>query len=398
MSRSLEVSSPAAASDGELRELTWRAFDELSGAVRGIGRIHRAVATRAFGASGPGAAPARVVHDTVSKGVYAGISGAGRAAGRGACALVGPHTISDSPRGAFLLGVLNGLYGDQLAEEDSDLAFSMTAHVARRPATPRVVVFLHGLMETESGWRLGGGETYGDRLAADLDFTPVYVRYNTGRHISENGRELAELLEQLVHDWPVEVERLALVGHSMGGLVARSACHYGVEHGCRWTGRVKHVVSLGTPHFGAPVAEGVAWLAAGLRKLPETAPFGDFFARRSAGIRDLRNGSLVDEDWHGRDPHALKLAACQEIPLLEGATHCFISASLVRSRSNPLGRFIGDALVLEASASGRSKTRRIGFDASFGHHVAGASHISLLNHPEVYEKLREWLMLDTSTA
>jgi pimeloyl-ACP methyl ester carboxylesterase len=389
MAHSRQISAPAP--DGELRELTWRLFDELAAATRGIGRIHQAVATRAFGASGASAAPARVIHDSISRTVYAGIAGAGRAAGLGASRLVEERPVSDTPRGAFALGVLNGLYGDRLEAEDSALAFRTTAHVDREQPTGQIVVFLHGLMETEHGWRLGGGQSYGDRLAEELDATPVYVRYNTGRHISENGRELAQLLEQLIGDWPVPVERLALVGHSMGGLVARSACHYGVEHGCAWPSRVKHVVSLGTPHMGAPLAEGVAWLAAGLNRLPETRPLGDFFARRSAGIRDLRNGSLVDEDWHGRDPRALKLAACQEVPLLEGATHCFISASLVRSRSNPLGRLIGDALVLEASASGRSRTRRIDFDESFGHHVPGASHIALLNHPEVYEKLRGWL-------
>jgi pimeloyl-ACP methyl ester carboxylesterase len=187
------------------------------------------------------------------------------------------------------------------------------------------------------------------------------------------------------------VETIALVGHSMGGLVARSACHYGVEAGCDWTRRVRHVVSLGTPHMGAPLAEGVHRLAHGLSRLPETRPLGAFFARRSAGIRDLRSGSLVDEDWEDRDPEALRAVACREIPLLDGATHCFVSASLVRSPRNPLGRLIGDALVLEPSASGRSRTRRIGFDESFGHHVAGASHIALLNHPEVYDKLRAWL-------
>ena len=40
-------------------------------------------------------------------------------------------------------------------------------------------------------------------------WTPVYVRYNTGRRISENGRSLAELLEETVADWPVDVEEIA---------------------------------------------------------------------------------------------------------------------------------------------------------------------------------------------
>ena len=163
------------------------------------------------------------------------------------------------------------------------------------PATPHVVVFVHGLGETEFAW---GRPSYGDRLAEDLGATPVFVRFNTGRHISSNGASLAALLDELVADWPVEIERLAIVGHSMGGLVARSACH----HGGDWVPLVRHVISLGTPHMGAPLEQAVHALSAALHLAPETRPFARFLRRRSAGIRDLRRGSLVDEDWRDQDP------------------------------------------------------------------------------------------------
>jgi pimeloyl-ACP methyl ester carboxylesterase len=261
-------------------------------------------------------------------------------------------------------------------------------------ATPRVVVFLHGLMGTELAWRLGAGpdgETYGRGLALDLNYTPVYVRYNSGRHVSENGRSLADLLEALLDGWPCDVDQIALVGHSMGGLVARSACHCASERGDRWVTRVRHVVSLGSPHMGAPLAQGVHWASTGLDLVPETRPFAAFLRRRSAGIRDMLQGSLVDEDWAGRDPDELRAAACREIPLLEGATHCFVAATVTRRAAHPVGRVLGDCLVLEASASGRGRTRRIPFRAEHGMHLGGAHHLALLNHPAVYERLREWL-------
>ena len=204
-------------------------------------------------------------------------------------------------------------------------------------ARPYIVVFLHGLMETEHAWRLGGEEPYGARLKRDVEATPVEVRYNTGRHVSENGRSLADELEALIEAWPAEVDRIALVGHSMGGLVARSACHQAAERGDAWVRKVRHVVSLGTPHMGAPLEEAVHVAAAGLTALPETRPFGNFLRRRSAGIRDLRRGSLVDEDWHGRDPDALRAAACKEIPLLDGATHCFVAARSRAASAIPSG-------------------------------------------------------------
>ena len=79
-----------------------------------------------------------------------------------------------------------------------------------------------------------------------------HVRYNTGLHVSENGRGLARLLDEMVEEWPCQLEELVLIGHSMGGLVARSACHYGAS----WTDRVRHVFCLGSPHLGADLEKG----------------------------------------------------------------------------------------------------------------------------------------------
>jgi pimeloyl-ACP methyl ester carboxylesterase len=181
------------------------------------------------------------------------------------------------------------------------------------------------------------------------------------------------------------------VGHSMGGLVARSACCHAAQDHADWVRLVRHSVSLGSPHLGAPLEQVVHVLSAGLAALPETRPFANFLRRRSSGIRDLRQGSLVDEDWRDCDPDALRAAACAEVPLIEGATHCFVSATITRSDRHPLGRLLGDTLVLVPSATGRSRTRRIPFDEEYGLHVGGATHFALLNHPAVYERLRDWL-------
>jgi pimeloyl-ACP methyl ester carboxylesterase len=366
----------------ELRALTLLTFDELGQATGGIGQIHRAIADRAFGAAGSGAS--RVIHDAIAGAVYGGLRVGAGLAGRGFAPLVS-GTISESPRGALLLAVLNGLRGDALEREGSDLASAMELRVDGQPVaaselavSSRVVVFIHGLFETEYAW---GRDSYGARLERDLGITPLWVRYNTGRHISENGRLLAELLEELP-----EAE-IALVGHSMGGLVARSACAAGGD----WTARVRHTVTLGTPHTGAPLESAVHYASAALGVTPETRPFAGFLRRRSAGIRDLRSGSLVDEDWQGRDPEALRAAACAEVPLLEGAAHHFVAATITQDAAHPVGRLVGDWLVLQPSASGRSRARVIGFRAEDGVHLGGMHHLALLNHPQVYEHLRGWL-------
>jgi len=140
------------------------------------------------------------------------------------------------------LAVVNGFFGDRLADQGSPLAIPMTLRSRTDPltldrdslaeafpqATSRICLFVHGLMSNESIWEFPGDPhtTYGSLLARDHGVTPIYLRYNTGRHISVNGRELAGLLHRLVSAWPVPVHDISLIGHSMGGLVIRSSCHY----------------------------------------------------------------------------------------------------------------------------------------------------------------------------
>ena len=407
-------------SNTELRALTALGFDELRLASGGLGSIHQAIAGRVFRAVGPGAALVRPMHEAITRGVYKGLGLGTRAIGLAAQAAVARRDapmLSTTPHGSALIAAVTGLRGDALEAEGSPLCQPMAVRANGEPvaldtdalrmafpdATPRIVVFLHGLMETEFSWgdhRGGAGharglrkaqETYGSRLARELGCTPVYVRFNSGRHISENGRSLSELIEELVAAWPGGADELALVGHSMGGLVAHSACCHAAQDDADWVRLVRHSVSLGSPHMGAPLEQAVHVLSAGLAALPETRPFANFLRRRSGGIRDLRHGSLVDEDWRDRDPDTLRAAACAEVPLVEGVTHCFVSATITRGDRHPLGRLLGDTLVLVPSASGRSRTRRIPFDEEYGMHVGGATHFALLNHPAVYERLRDWL-------
>jgi pimeloyl-ACP methyl ester carboxylesterase len=366
--------------------------EEAASAPQGLKGFHLAIAQRAFDGVGPAAHPAKLVHDAISGAVYGGLGHATRFGGRALEAAVGrryTQLLSEVPRGAAVIAIINGLVGDTLEEQKNELTRPMAIRVDGTPVdveafaqpTPRLAVYLHGLMETEFSW--GRRPNYGSRLAEQCGWTPVYVRYNSGLRISENGRSLSALLERTVAEWPVEVREIALIGHSMGGLVARSAAHQGREAGASWVRSVSHVVSLGTPHRGAPLEEIVHLGSAALNLLPETRGMSSFLRRRSGGIRDLRRGSLVDDDWKGRDPDALRATVCQEIPLLEGPTHCFVSASVTRNPRNPLGRLIGDMLVLRSSAAPWREEQAF--------HVVGAGHFALLNHPDVYSRLRYWL-------
>lgn len=377
------------------------------------------MAARTFATIGPVAAPVKLTHDAISTGVYAAVRGIGgrvARAGGAAAALAQPADgppLSDSPALAPALGALSGAFGDTLARQDNPLAFRMGVRraggevvlatdelaAAFPDAGPRVAIFCHGLCESESSWHLGAERHYGDpdvwhgsRLASDLGCTPVTLRVNTGLHISDNGRQLAALLEELHDSWPVEIEQILLVGHSMGGLINRSACHYGMEADHRWVERVRDVVTLGAPHLGAPLEQAAARAGVALRFTPESKPLADALADRSVGIKDLRYGALIDEDWNGADPDDWGPDPCTDIPLLETASHYVIGATLTRDSRHPLGRVIGDLLVLYPSSAGVSRSgRRIAFEVDNSRHLGGLNHFHLLNHPRVYDQMLTWL-------
>jgi pimeloyl-ACP methyl ester carboxylesterase len=377
--------------------------------------MHEGIASRPFGILGPAAAPARAVHDGVSRSIYGGVRKGLRAASRRGTEILSRRAGEDgsalaaTPIGSLALGAINGLYGNHLRDSGNPLALGMEIRrggeqvlpsseglAAGFPdATSRIVVFVHGLCENDESWRrlpLRGRarrRTYGERLQDELSFTPVYLRYNTGLRISQNGRELAGRLEDLISKWPTGVEELVLVGHSMGGLVARSACHYGEQDGRRWTDIVRHVFCLGTPHLGADLEKGANVLGWAFGRLPETRALGSFLNARSVGIKDLRFGSCVEEDWHDCEPDEFLRDRCQEVPFLPDANYYFIGATL---SDGPLGSLIGDLLVRMPSASGRGtgKGRRIPFEVDNGYELSGLTHFDLLNHPAVYEQIRAW--------
>ena len=386
-----------------------RAAAELTAHVE---RVHSGIARRTFGTIGPIARPVQVVHDGVARIAYrsvgATLRGAGIAAGS-ALRTIAPansRPIGRDPHANQALAALNAVVGSGLAADDDPLAIQMAVRVRGRDvnvnpteladafptATPAVVVLLHGLGENENAWSIRAGEagvTYGSRLAADFNLTPMYVRYNTGRHISDNGVELSRLLGALIEAWPVTVERLVLVGHSMGGLVARSACHVGTTTNAPWTELTSDVVYLGSPHRGARLARSARLLASALSKLPETKAWAAPLDA-SPGIRDLRHGYVSAEDWTDCDDGPCLENHATDVPLLPTANHYAVSATVVSDPRSPAGRVVGDLLVQPASAQGRHRSgRHLPFLDRVN--VAGRNHFSLLNDAEVYEAMRSWL-------
>ena len=309
-----------------------------------------------------------------------------------------------------LLGVLNGMVGDLLHERQSPLALPMTLRCGGAPLRPEggaladqlagvtgaACVFVPGLMSGDHIWPFpgGAGTTYGSRLAADRNVTPLFLGYNSGRHVSDNGRELALLLEALATAWPVELEELNLVGHSMGGLVIRSAAHYGTVNGHAWVDKLRRVFLIGVPLSGAPLEKALHLADVTLTTIwnPVTRLVGRVLRRRSAGVKDLRFGALVEHDWPDGDFDALRWPRRTPLPLIATADHYVIAGTLAGPIGSRAAQVLGDPLVTCWSATGRTLTTGGATLVADRHTrvLPGIGHLALAHHDEVYRQILTW--------
>jgi pimeloyl-ACP methyl ester carboxylesterase len=230
-------------------------------------------------------------------------------------------------------------------------------------------------------------------LSAALGASPVYVRYNTGLHVSENGALLAQQLEQLVTHWPVPLKEIIVLAHSMGGLVIRSACHVAQQSKLRWPRALKSIVFLGTPHHGAPLERAGNWVDVLLGSTPYTKPFTQLAKLRSAGITDLRYGYVLDADWQGHDRFRRTPDTRAPAPLPAGVACYTVAATLAGKRSKLADRLLGDGLVPLHSALGQhdGEQHNLAFapDAQWIAYRTG--HLQLLSSPDVTQQLVDWL-------
>lgn len=394
--------TPVRASD--LRGLNRLAINATMGVTDVVEAMHHNI----FRFPGGLAEPSRGRTSGITGLVYRSIRGITRIVGGGVDATLAPFSRlgegSSSTRREAVLAALNGVSGDHLAATGNPLAIPMSFRQGGEPLVPstggRLLVLVHGLCMNDLQWNREGHD-HGAALARDLGFTPVYLHYNSGLHISTNGRAFAGLLEDLVEKWPVPVEEMVILGHSMGGLVTRSACHYGSAAsigsigrmaGHAWLRHLKKIVFLGTPHHGSALERGGNRVDSILGLSRYTVPLARLGQIRSAGITDLRHGNLLDEDWEGRDRFEKSEDRRQPVPLPDGV-QCFAMAASAEVAGSLNSRLLGDGLVPVDSALGRHEEadRALPFPESRQWLAPDMTHFDLLGRPEAYEKIREWL-------
>ena len=317
----------------------------------------------------------------------------------------------ETPEREAVLAALNGVMGDRLLESKSPLATPMSLRYRGQAldvgksltlpqTTGKVLLLIHGLCMNDLQWQSGPQEQivdHGAALAAQLGYTPVYLRYNTGLHVSTNARELSRQLEQLLERWPSAVRELTVLAHSMGGLLIRGACQCAKEEDLRWPERLKNIVFLGTPHHGAPLERAGNWVDVLLGSTPYSRPFARLAQLRSAGITDLRYGHLLDADWQGRERFQRHPDRRQPLQLPEGVSCYAIAATLAAKRGLLADRLTGDGLVPLRSALGQhdDPERSLAFAANRQSILYRTNHMDLLSREEVTRQILHWLSSGT---
>jgi pimeloyl-ACP methyl ester carboxylesterase len=384
-------------------------FDSVEGITNTVERMHESIARTPMLLMPPAARPTRA-HGLIATGVYKvirGINGGLRDGVEKSFTLL-PEELrdaGDSSAQTRAVAALNGVFGDHLEATGNSLATPMTLRTMQQPlelnpaalqaalpqASGHLVVLVHGLSLSELSWDRKGGGCIGSHLQADLGYTPLYLRYNTGRHISTNGQEFAQLLQDLCASWPVPVESISLVGHSMGGLVIRSACWYAQSNKGEWLQHLQRVVCLGTPHHGSPLEKAGHAFETAMQKLPHAEPML-FSKLRSVGIKDLRHGALLDEDWQGHHPDSPRPDSRRVVPMVPDVEYFFAAASLGRHQDDPMGHLLGDLLVRPGSAVGLHKDdlRKLKIKADNCRVFHEKSHFDLLDDKHVQEQVIDW--------
>jgi hypothetical protein len=388
----------------DLRGASQLAIDATRGVTGLVEAMHTTIASGPAILGRPLAAPAQLANRLV----YGSIRGVTQLVGGTldlALALVAPllGKTTPGPEREAALAAINGVLGDHLSESHNSLALAMQLRHAGEPleltpaalrgalpdASRTLLVLVHGLCMTDRRWARHGHD-HGAALARDLGYTPVYALYNTGLHISTNGRALAAELERLVAAWPVPLDEIVLLGHSMGGLVARSACHAGDEAGHAWRPRLRALIALGSPHHGAPLERAGHGVDRALGLSPYIAPFRRLGRIRSAGITDLRFGNVLDEHWLGRDRFAHHGDPRRSLALPAGVACYAIAGTLATAAAD---RLPGDGLVPVPSALGTHPNPALDLGVPDDHRfiALGTRHIDLLAAPAVHATMRTWL-------
>ncbi|MEQ1123199.1 hypothetical protein [Acinetobacter seifertii] len=310
------------------------------------------------------------------------------------------HEKPLTPSQHFLVGILNGIFGDYLLKQHSPLALPMVLYdhygaIQQGELAGRIVILAHGLCMNHLTWSNAHYGGIGERLLAQRDHnTMLYLNYNTGRRISANGRSFSNLLEDLVQRNP-RITSIDIIGHSMGGLVSRSALFYGKQNMYQWIHMVENLVCIGSPHHGAVLERFGFAIQDKLGAFPFVGLLGQLVNIRSNGILDLRHGSVRDDDWEYMDARIGMMDDNRAPAPLPSHINTFLVAGTLEFEKvrNKALTVIGDYLVSVKSALGEHPNPRFQLKVPDSHKAVfyGLNHFEIQYHSSVAEQITRWL-------
>ncbi len=267
-----------------------------------------------------------------------------------------------------IAAILNGLNGDILEENNDPLAIKMHFRYRNKDISVdklvdyydfnqfdgRVCILIHGLMGDEYMWKkikANDENKIGDWLEKNENQHVLYLRYNTGLHISENGRALSNLFEEFMNQYGNKIKQLVLIGHSMGGLLIRSAGYYADIQRQNWLERLKTIFLIGVPNKGSYLAQIGFFVGHIFRKIDIS--HDDYIAKfmdvRSNGIKDLSFAYLTDDDWLNKNSGDLENYTVSKVRPISGVKY-YLIGGILGKKNNILSSYFGDGLVGSTSA------------------------------------------------
>mgnify|MGYP000426215702 FL=1 len=275
------------------------------------------------------------------------------------------------------LPIINGFIGDKLAASSDSWAIGFSlrlqskdltlAEAIKRLKNKNLVIYVHGLMADEKVWK------HFQRI--EPHFSCLYLRYNTGLHISENGKLLSEFIAELYEKYAFK--KIHLVGHSMGGLVIRSACYQAQKKEMKWVKQLKTVFLIAVPNTGAVLEKLTGLTSVVLRRIARfhIGKLGDVLEQRSNGIKDLRLGAMLEEDWKSGDT-----SKRSPVHPVIGVDYHILIGNLLKDENSVMAKYFGDGLVTRESAVGATLIRHASVKV-----FPQTGHNSILNSPSVVE-------------
>lgn len=326
-------------------------------------------------------------------------------------------------------------FRSEFQDLDADQVLAPLAPVFGKSRPIDIALLVHGLLVDEQNWTLGSSP-FPDQIRKYLGWAPVMVRYNSGQHIWKNGALLADRIVELYDTFGPRLGRIRIIGHSMGGLVSRSAVEHLRRRNHSALNHIDRLFLLATPNHGADLerlGHAFEYLLSTAEEAPKTAagmfrrvirrggakvglkfevvtaaaemvsvitgmPFRSILsvvAARSDGMRDVRFGYMTREESESaaHDHDRFMLNHRRPLPPPAHVRVYTVAGSLWPDVGAQPSRLRTDGLVSVASAAGVGEE----FDDLQALRSGRHAELPLLVHqlvassPRTMARIREWV-------